>query len=233
MGLVETIWEHTSPKAVLILVIGGYFISGWIHRLNEYYRINKLGARAPSIPAKLPWALDMVYSTVRATIHHKNLEKWYDYFKESGTDTDGNGMYTTELRVLNKRAIFTADPENIKALLATQFTDFGKGEIFHQDWKEFLGDSIFVTDGQMWHTSRQLLRPQFIKDRISHLHCFESHLETFFKAMANGGALDGEDQQVDMDDSNGKVIDISELLFRYTLDVATEFLLGKDVKSLR
>lgn len=233
MGLIEFVWEHISLKAVIILLISTYTLSRYIKRLQEYRHIKKLGARARSIPTKIPWALDIIYSTVQATINHKNLDKWYDYFKVSGTDADGNGMFTAELRALDRRTIFTADPENIKAILATQFQDFGKGKIFHREWSEFLGDSIFVTDGQMWHTSRQLLRPQFIRDRISHLHCFESHLETFFKAMANGGALNGENQQVNMDAVNGRVIEISDLFFRYSLDVATDFLLGKDVKSLR
>lgn len=145
-----------------------------------------------------------------------------------GTSPD----WTAEVRLLGRRIVMTADPENIKAILATQFADFGKGEQFHREWYEFLGDSIFVTDGKLWHDSRQLLRPQFSRERISDLHCFESHLETFFKAIANGGVLDGEKQQVDIEAGNGKPFDISELLFRYTLDVATDFLLGMDVQSL-
>ena len=32
------------------------------------------------------------------------------------------------------KPIMTVDPENIKAILATQFTDFGKGEEFHKGW---------------------------------------------------------------------------------------------------
>lgn len=134
--------------------------------------------------------------------------------------------------MLNMRIIFTADPANLKAILATQFSDYGKGEPFHAEWKDFLGDSIFTTDGHQWHASRQLIRPQFTRDRVSDLHCFEAHMQTFFRAIANGGPLQGEDQVVDMNGVNGKVMDISSLLFRYTLDVATEFLLGSDVKSL-
>lgn len=57
-------------------------------------------------------------------------------------------------------------------------------------------------------------------------------MDTLFRAIANGGPLDGEDQKVDMANIDGKVMDISDLFFRYTLDVATEFLLGSDVKSL-
>jgi hypothetical protein len=33
------------------------------------------------------------------------------------------------------KPIVTVDPENIKAILATQFNDFGKGEEFHAAWK--------------------------------------------------------------------------------------------------
>jgi cytochrome P450 len=155
------------------------------------------------------------------------MEVWRDQFFKR------NGRNTVEARIANERIIFTIDPDNIKAVLATQFSDFGKGEPFRQEWGEFLGDSIFTTDGAMWHNSRQMLRPQFTRDRVSDLECFESHMETLFKAMANGAALQGEDQPVDLRSVNGKVIDIADLFYRYTLDVATDFLLGTDVKSMR
>jgi cytochrome P450 len=159
-------------------------------------------------------------------MRHKNLEQWRDMLAELSTDT-------AEGRIAGRRILFTADPENIKAILATQFGDYGKGEPFHREWKAFLGDSIFTTDGSLWHDSRQLIRPQFIKDRVSDLHVFESHMQTLFRAIANGGALDGENQPVDIEAGNGKPVDISDLFFRYTLDSATDFLLGYDVKSLR
>lgn len=139
---------------------------------------------------------------------------------------------TAEIRLAGRRVVFTIDPENIKAILATQFGDYGKGEPFHREWKDFLGDSIFTTDGSIWHDSRQLIRPQFIKDRVSDLHVFERHMQTLFRAIANGGALNGEDQPVDFQAGNGRPLDISDLFFRFTLDAATDFLLGEDVKSL-
>jgi cytochrome P450 len=169
--------------------------------------------------------LDTIYKQVKATMQYKNLESFLEVIAPSPN-------YTVEGRLLGRRIVFTADPENIKAILATQFSDYGKGEPFHREWKEFLGDSIFVTDGQVWHASRQLLRPQFSRERISDLHTFESHLEVLFKAIANGGALNGPDQNVDIEAGNGKPLEIGELFFRYTLDVSTSFLLGKDVGSL-
>lgn len=155
------------------------------------------------------------------------MEVWRDQFFKK------NKRNTVEARIANERVIFTIDPDNVKAILATQFSDFGKGEPFRQEWGEFLGDSIFTTDGAMWHNSRQMLRPQFTRDRVSDLECFESHMDTLFKAMANGGALQGENQVVDLNKVNGQVIDIADLFYRYTLDVATDFLLGTDVKSMR
>lgn len=142
------------------------------------------------------------------------------------------GRWTVEGRLMNKRIIMTADPENIKAILATQFHDFGKGEPFHQEWSDFLGDSIFTTDGELWHASRQLIRPQFTKDRISDLVSFEAHIKTLFRTIDNGGPLNHHEQVVQPGSGSGKVLDISDLFFRYTLDVTTEFLLGEDIKSL-
>lgn len=158
-------------------------------------------------------------------MNHKNLEMWEEHLGPLPG-------WTASCRILHRTAVLTADPENIKAVLATQFVDYGKGERFHREWKAFLGDSIFATDGPTWHASRQLLRPQFARERISDLDCFESHLQTLFKAIANGGALDGADQVVDREAGNGRPLDISDLFFRYSLDVTTDFLLGLDVQSL-
>ena len=132
--------------------------------------------------------------------------------------------YTVEASPVGRRCIFTADPENIKAILATQFTDYGKGEPFHREWKAFLGDSIFVTDLDQWHSSRQLIRPQFIKDRVSDLQVFETHVQVLIEAISKAGRK--------WDGSQGGELDVSDLFFRYTLDAATDFLLGRSVGSL-
>ena len=39
-----------------------------------------------------------------------------------------------QIRILGQTVYVTQDPENIKAMLATQFNDFGKGRIFHEQW---------------------------------------------------------------------------------------------------
>ncbi|KAG7293118.1 hypothetical protein NEMBOFW57_003164 [Staphylotrichum longicolle] len=230
MGLLETLVEHVSAKSVLLAVpclLLAYMIMGtMVKPAWQEMKLARLpGARAPKIKSNWPFGLDFLYNGIRASMKYQNLTLWRGMFANAGSQT-------VELRVAGRRIVFTADHENIKAILATQFGDYGKGEPFHKEWKPFLGDSIFTTDGALWHDSRQLIRPQFVKDRVSDLHVFESHMQTLFKAIANGGALNGENQSVDIEAGNGKPVDISDLFFRYTLDAATDFLLGYDVKSL-
>jgi cytochrome P450 len=70
----------------------------------------------------------------------------------------------------------------------------------------------------MWHNSRQLIRPQFIKDRVSDLNTFETHFQALLPLLE--GSLPGSTVRVD------------DLFFRFTLDAATDFLLGNSVNSL-
>jgi cytochrome P450 len=128
---------------------------------------------------------------------------------------EGGGRHTVEGRIISQRLILTDEPENIKAILATQFSDFGKGKPFHDDWYPFLGDSIFATDGHIWHDARQLLRPQFIRDRISDLDTFERHISLLIELIPQG-----------------QTVELDKLFFRFTLDASTEFLLGRSVGSL-
>jgi cytochrome P450 len=168
----------------------------------------------------------MVIGSVRGTMNHKNLETWQGWLKN-----DKNFGQTVEGTPAGLRCIFTADPENIKAILATQFQDYGKGEPFHENWNDFLGDGIFASDNQPWHDSRQLLRPQFIKDRVSDLEVFEEHVQILMKAVANGG-VEGTPGIATDGVGRGREVDVSDLFFRYTLDAATHFLLGRSVGSL-
>lgn len=74
---------------------------------------------------------------------------------------------------------------------------------------------IFTTDGQLWHNSRQLIRPQFVKDRLSDIDIFEQHTQILMSKIAES-----------------EEIDTLDMMFRYTLDAATHFLLGQSVGSL-
>ena len=113
--------------------------------------------------------------------------------------------------------IVTKDPENIKALLATQFNDFSLGrrsDFFYP----LLGKGIFTLDGEGWKHSRAMLRPQFAREQIAHVKALEPHFQLLKKHITK---------------NKGKGFDIQELFFRFTVDSATEFLFGESVSSLK
>jgi cytochrome P450 len=210
--LFDNIFQNASYAKVGI-ISGVGFLLYFASRAYEECRIRALGHHAAKRYSYVPLGLDMLYEVIDNALKHQMIEYWWRLFGDYGNKVN---PYTVEAGVGKGRVILTADPENIKAILATQFQDYGKGEQFNKDWHEFLGDSIFATDGKKWHDSRQLIRPQFIKDRLSDIKVFEKHVGILLPML--GG--------------NGETIDIANLFFRYTLDAATDFLLGRSVDSL-
>jgi len=142
------------------------------------------------IALKASPGLDIALRFVRCGQKHQDHEMWEWLFSHS------NSVYnkTVEFWIGGQRMILTADPENIKAVLATQFGDYGKGEPFHRDWKDFLGDGIFTTDGQQWSESRNLLRPLFVKTRVRDFDVFERHTAKLISLIG------GQGQEVDISD---------------------------------
>lgn len=199
----------TAPYIVL-----GIFIAlvarTVISNIAEDVKIRKLGSRARMRRPWVPFGVDLLYEAVVSSRHDKIYEMWLNTLENWGT----NGNYTAETGI-GQRIILTAEPENIKAILATQFKDYGKGEHFRRDWHAFLGNGIFTTDDQIWHDSRQLIRPQFIKDRISDLDIFEQHVQILLDEL-----------------ERNPNVEMMDIFFRYTLDAATHFILGRSVESL-
>ena len=235
MGFIEVAFARVTWPFVLLVIVGYVLAKVTSGRLEEQHKLRQTGGvRAPEFRGKLPWGIDLIINKLRASAADTNHLLWENMFK-----TVQN--HTAEVRIIGKRIIFTDDPENIKAILATQFHDYGKGEPFHREFEPLLGDGIFATDGAQWHASRQLLRPQFNKSRISDLHTFEAHIQTLFTVMSVGGdaeaagaanAAIAEGNPISNHSASEHVLDMADIFLRYTVDVATEFLLGTGTQSL-
>lgn len=208
--MLDFFFSHPFLFPMLLIIFSSLYFA--VRNLLENRAIAKLGSFAPKVRSYLPLGIDIVYRSVSHSHDGTDIDFWEWLFAWS----PNKHSKTIEVNFARHRWIFTADPENIKAVLATQFQDFGKGRLFHEDWKPFLGDSIFTTDGQQWHNSRQLIRPQFVKSRVADLEIFEKHVEQLMNKM--GG--------------HGEEVDVADLFYRFTLDSATDFLLGKSVDSL-
>ena len=80
---------------------------------------------------------------------------------------------------------------------------------------KFLGDGIFNVDGTKWSQARALLRPQFLKQRISDLQVFDEHITEMISLLPKV-----------------ETIDLMEWWYRFTLDASTHYLFGESVGSL-
>jgi cytochrome P450 len=153
--------------------------------------------------------LDTIRETIRALRQHKILERSVELFRIYGN--------TFTIKELQKRAILTIEPENIKTILSLNFNDYG---ISHrlQPFKPLLGEGIFDTDGAHWASSRALIRPSFTRDQVADLTALEDLMQDLFALLPRDGKT---------------VVDLKELFFRYTIDSATEFLFGQSVGTLK
>ncbi|KAG6915766.1 hypothetical protein DXG01_009971 [Tephrocybe rancida] len=123
------------------------------------------------------------------------------------------------VRILWSDMIFTAWPEHIKLILATDFNNYEKGERFRHSMSTVLGFGVFNSDGDMWKFHRSMTRPFFTRDRISDFDLFDRHASTVFTLIKERMR-------------NGHAIDFQDLMSRFTLDSASEFLFGHCVHSL-
>ncbi|KAJ7168966.1 cytochrome P450 [Mycena filopes] len=127
--------------------------------------------------------------------------------------------YTLSISFLFQTRIITAEPENIKAILATEFNSFEKGAEFRGLMEPLLGTGVFAADGEMWKFHRQMTRPFFHRERISDFDLFDTHSENAigqFKARLR----------------EGHPADFQDMVARFTMDSASSFLFGHDVRSL-
>ena len=125
----------------------------------------------------------------------------------------GNTLFE---KLLGWWVIVTDEPENIKAMLATNAEDWGFGFLRQATFRPLLGEGIFTLEGKAWEHSRAFLRPQFMKQQYGSAELFERHLANLIRIIPEDGAT----------------VDLQKVFFDYTLDAATDFLFGEPVGAL-
>lgn len=89
---------------------------------------------------------------------HRLLEYNCERFRRHGN--------TLPLRILNRYSISTIEPENIKAMLATNFNDWSHTRQRKDALVPLIGYGILTTEGAAWKHSRELLRPNFSRKQV-------------------------------------------------------------------
>ncbi|KAJ3511197.1 hypothetical protein NLJ89_g4236 [Agrocybe chaxingu] len=145
--------------------------------------------------------------------------------RESGYPADNLFEWAQEYGNSYRFNLFTAkffvtlEPDHVKAILATQFDSFVKGPMFLSQMDTLLGSGVFNADGEMWKFHRAMTRPFFTRERISDFEIYERNCDVSLS-------------QARVRLTEGYPVEFQDLVSRFTLDSATEFLFGESVGSL-
>ncbi|KAJ1302922.1 hypothetical protein OPQ81_003220 [Rhizoctonia solani] len=210
------------PSIVQITALWVTFVI--CHRtLREYQRRTdrkRLGPdviEVPRVRLSWPWNLDFIPYVIRSRKSDYCGEPWGRLSNEYG--------YTFNLRLFGEDQIMTMEPENIKAILSTDFHSYEKGPVFREKMNSVLGKGVFNADGDMWKFHRSMSRPYFSRDRISHFDNFARHSDLAISKILSRLS---EPSQPGLP----MAVDFQDVVARFTLDSGTEFLFGRDVRSL-
>lgn len=199
------------------LLLGGILIA-LVYLLGrrfatEAQRRKLIASHGCKPPQKFPvrdplFGLDVMYQTVKAHANKTMLQT-----KRSHHEMYGN---THSSRLATVRTISTIDPENIKAVLSTNFKDFHVGLPRRRAFSPAIANSILVADGAEWERSRAFLRPSFSRSQVGDLQTLETHVKHLLESIPR----------------DGSTLDLADRFFRYTADVTTDLMFGESILSL-
>ena len=120
----------------------------------------------------------------------------------------------------NTKTIYTIQPENVKTMLSTNFSDYHRPKTMPNALNPVMGQGVFTSNGEAWAHSRGLVRAQFSTRRIRNVAKLDFHVRNIYEAL-------GEELE------DGWTVDqeILPIFNRVTLDAATEFMFGTSAES--
>jgi cytochrome P450 len=154
--------------------------------------------------------LDIVWRNIQAFKEHRVLELFQEKLMS-------NRAHTVFEDVLGTTVFLTDDPENVKAILSTDFETWSIGAHRIKQFSEFLGIGIFTNEGPAWKHSRSMLRPCFERSQVADISILHKHMERFIELLP----------------TDGMTVDLQPLFHEISLDIASDFLFGRSTNSLQ
>ena len=94
---------------------------------------------------------------------------------------------TFEMKACSAVNVQTAHPENLQAICATNFDDFGVEPMRGRIGAPFMDHGIFMVDGEYWKHSRAMIRPTFSRAEIADLTNFERYVALLLALIPKDG----------------------------------------------
>ncbi|KAH8942501.1 hypothetical protein BDL97_14G103200 [Sphagnum fallax] len=170
------------------------------------------GRRKSSLPGPIRWPLLGAAPEVLWNYHR--LNDWIvSYLKKSPT---------MHVQLPSVTFTYTVLPENVEHILKNNFSNYPKGELFHELMDIFLGDGIFNTDGELWRKQRKTASFEFaskVLREFSTLVFRDYSLK--LAAILNRAAA-----------STAAAVDMQDLFMRLTMDSICKISFGIEMGAL-
>ncbi|KAA8539154.1 hypothetical protein F0562_025846 [Nyssa sinensis] len=151
------------------------------------------------------------YLTSSWSLEFNNLCDWYSHLLQNSTSQ------TIHIHVLGNT--ITANPNNVEYMLKTQFDNYPKGKPFSTILGDLLGRGIFNVDGDSWNFQRRKASRELGTISIRS-YAFEIvTAEIRYRLLPLLSSVAGKD---------GAVLDLQEVLRRFSFDNICKFSFGLD-----
>ncbi|KAG8984754.1 hypothetical protein FRB93_006332 [Tulasnella sp. JGI-2019a] len=180
---------------------------GLICQWDEKRRTREAGCKQPPLlEGKSFGNMDLA-----ARFGHGNNHDYPGYAFD--TLLDEAGGHTAQVNFLGTPMVLTRDPEVVRFITSSGFSEFHRGESMTLAFRSFFGKGIFMEDGEPAKWLRANARPYFSRNRVSDFEAISKNSEKVV-ALMRGKALTGEP------------FDVQDIFERFTMDTAGEFLFG-------
>ncbi|KAK4050286.1 hypothetical protein OIV83_003607 [Microbotryomycetes sp. JL201] len=120
-----------------------------------------------------------------------------------------------------RRIIDITRPDLLQFVQKDGFRHFVKGEMFHENMKDILGDGIFNVDGALWHTQRKATARAFTGNSFRGVitNSIDSHMQKLVEIVKRHA-------------ESGQELHLDKLFFRFTLETFGSMAFGLDIGAL-
>ncbi|KAL6499347.1 hypothetical protein OROHE_026010 [Orobanche hederae] len=134
---------------------------------------------------------------------------------------------TSRLLAPDISEIYTTEPKNIEYILKTNFSNYAKGEVNQDIWRDLFGQGILVVDGEKWRQQRKLASSEFSTRVLRDFSCsvFRKNAAQLVSTVCG---FSKTYQFFDAQEPNQ-----TALLMRYTLDSISKVGFGVDLDCLQ
>ncbi|XP_034652023.1 probable cytochrome P450 6a21 [Drosophila subobscura] len=189
-----------------LVAIAGYLLLLW-HRTRHYWQ--NLG-----IPCEEPHLLLGSLGGLRTERSFNDV--WIHYYKKFRLSGPFAGFYWFQ-----RPAVFVLEPSLAKLILIKDFNKFTDRGFFHNPEDDPLSGQLFLLDGHKWRSMRNKLSSTFTSGKMKYMCPTVVRVSHEF--------TDVFGQMVD----KSPIVEVKELLARYTTDVIGTCAFGIDCSSLK